>query len=279
MKVFQSPISSRPPLTTQTRLFGHLSNATELRQLGGIVEYVNMQLDRYSLDCLYIPLQVSPENLNQAIDGLLALRYFKGFTVTMPHKSEAAKICHTLLPNAFASSSVNAIRVEEDGTLTGESFDGLGILKAIESRRKLTSQTSILIYGAGGVGQAIAVALALAHIAKVDIVNRTHSKAILAAQKANSVSSFTKISAVEQFNLVDYDIIIQATSLGSGNGEGKIPLNLNTANNGCLIVEAVRTPEMTNLLLEASSLNLEFVGGNEMLLPQIDSIIHFLGMM
>ena len=278
MKTFESSAATRPPLTTQTQLFGHLSNATDLRQLGGIVEYINLQLDKCSLDSLYIPLQVSPENLNQVIAGMLALRYFKGFTVTMPHKIEAAKICNTLLPNALASSSVNAIRVEEDGSLTGESFDGLGILRAIEKRRKLTPETNILVYGAGGVGQAIAVSLAMSHIAKVDIANRTYAKAKLAAQNANIASGGTKARAVEYFDLADYHIIIQATSLGSGKGEGKIPFNLHAANNKCLIVEAVRTPEMTKLLHEASELGLEYIKGNDMLLPQIDSIMHFLRM-
>jgi shikimate dehydrogenase len=273
-----SPLGSRPSLTTQTKLFGHLSNATEYRLLGGVVDIINNELDKYSSDALYVPLQVSPDNLASVINGMISLRYFGGFTVTMPHKAEAAGFCHRLLPNALASSSVNAIRVEDDGSLTGESFDGLGMLKAIENCRLLTNSTNVLILGAGGVGQAIAVALATTDISNVHIKNRTYSKANVAAEKANTVSRDAKVKAIIDPQVDEYDIIIQATSIGSGNGTGSVPIDLRQAKSDCLIVEAVRTPEITNFLLDAQKLNLEYVKGNDMLLPQIHSIMQFLKM-
>jgi shikimate dehydrogenase len=271
-------MSHRPPLTTQTKIYGHFSNATEFRPLGGVVEYINTLLDECQADCLYIPLQVSPENLETAIRGLVSLRYFSGFTVTMPHKEKVALLCNLLMPNALGCSSVNAVKIEANGSLTGESFDGVGITKAIQNRRTLNNSTNILVYGAGGVGQAISVALTILNVGHVHIANRTLEKGIFAANQAKAVAQNTKITSGLDFNVKDFDIIIQATSVGSGSDNSVIPIDLKNVNKSSLIVEAVRTPEMTNFLLKAKDLGLEYVKGNEMLTPQIESIMSFLGM-
>jgi shikimate dehydrogenase len=271
-------MSRRPPLTTQTKIYGHFSNATEFRPLGGVVEYINRLLDECQADCLYIPLQVSPENLETAIKGLVSLRYFSGFTVTMPHKEKVASLCNSLMPNALGCSSVNAVKIEANGSLTGESFDGVGISKAIQTRRALNTNTNILVYGAGGVGQAISVALTVLNVGRVHIANRTLEKGIYAANQAKNVAKNTEITCGLDFNVKDFDIIIQATSVGSGSDTSMIPIDLEKVNKSSLIVEAVRTPEMTNFLIKAKDLGLEYVKGNEMLTPQIQSIMSFLGM-
>jgi shikimate dehydrogenase len=264
--------------TTQAKIFGHLSNATELRSLGGVVEFINTKLANALADSIYIPLQVSPENLGTVIDGMRSLRYFSGFTVTMPHKEPAYHFCDNILPNALGCTAVNAIRVEADGSLTGDCFDGQGFIHAIEQRRPITNQLQVLVYGAGGVGQAIVVALAAANVGTLHIVNRTATKAKKCAYNAIKVSNSINISYGNEYNLSNYDVIVQATSLGSGSSQEMVPIDFSLVKSSCLVVEAVRTPETTPFLDHAIQHGLEVIRGNQMLLPQIEKIIHFLGM-
>src|SRR5215467_13099415 len=111
----------RPPVSTTTRLYGHFAHQTEHRPQP-VVAVVNALLDQRGVDALYVPLQVPAEHFTAALAGLRHLRDFAGFTVTMPHKITAARLCDALLPNAQACGAVNAVRVAPDGRLIGETF-------------------------------------------------------------------------------------------------------------------------------------------------------------
>jgi shikimate dehydrogenase len=142
----------------------------------------NALFDRHGLDAIFVPLQVAAEHVAAAIAGMRHFRDFAGFCVTMPHKAAVAALCETLFPNAQACGVVNAVRVDPDGRLIGETFDGVGMAQALAVYRALNAATRVLLVGAWGVGQAIAVALALAGVGHLVITNRTQAKADALAQ-------------------------------------------------------------------------------------------------
>ena len=51
---------------------------------------------------------------------------FGGLTVTIPHKMAMTDLCDTLGPAARVSGAVNAVRLNADGTIFGDNFDGKG---------------------------------------------------------------------------------------------------------------------------------------------------------
>ena len=65
----------------------------------------------------------------------------------------AAELCDELLPNAQACGVVNGVRIDPDGRLIGETFDGIGMIKAIGEQRELDANTRVLLVGAGGVSE------------------------------------------------------------------------------------------------------------------------------
>jgi shikimate dehydrogenase len=140
----------RRPLTTTTRLYGHFADVTEQRPLTGPLALINALLDQRGVDALYVPFQVPADHCAAAIAGLRHLRYFAGFTVTMPHKGTAARLCDVLLPNAQACGVVNVVRIEPDGQLIGETFDGVAMVQALTAYRTLDATTRVLVVGAGG---------------------------------------------------------------------------------------------------------------------------------
>jgi shikimate dehydrogenase len=267
----------RPPVSTTTRLYGHFAHQTEHRPQP-VVAVVNALLDQRGVDALYVPLQVPAEHFTAALAGLRHLRDFAGFTVTMPHKITAARLCDALFPNAQACGAVNAVRVDPDGRLIGETFDGVAMVRAIRAYRTIDAATRVLLVGAGGVGQAIGVALGLAGVGALAITNRTQAKADDLAQKVRRAAPACDVTTPTACDPADFDIVINATSLGHVTGQGPLPLDVAQVSARALVADVVSEPEYTPLLQAAQARGLDIVRGIEMRDPQAEIIADFLGM-
>jgi shikimate dehydrogenase len=182
-----------------------------------------------------------------------------------------------LLPNAQACGVVNAVRIDPDGRLIGETFDGVGMVQAITAHRALDAATRVLLVGAGGVGQAIAVALALAGVGYLAITNRTQAKPDTLAQTVRRAAPTCTVEASSAVDPALFDIIINATSLGQ-NGQGPLPIEVSRVSGTALVADVVSVPERTPLLQAAQARGLGIVRGIEMMTPQIETVADFLGM-
>jgi shikimate dehydrogenase len=97
-----------------------------------------------ALDWAYVPCEVAPEGLRDAVAGLRALG-FAGANVTIPHKQAVAELC-----DAADGDSVNTL-VFRDGRLLGFNTDR-EIVAGIAARR-------VCLIGAGGAAKALLPAL------------------------------------------------------------------------------------------------------------------------
>lgn len=161
---------SHPPISGRTRLYGLFADPVGHLQTPAVL---NSLLDQRGVDAVFVALHVTAEHFAATVAGMRHLRNFAGYGVSIPHKPMAARLCDELLPNARACGVVNVIRVDSDGRWIGETLDGVGMVKAITAQRALNANTRVLLVGAGGVGRAIAVALALAGVGYLAIANRT----------------------------------------------------------------------------------------------------------
>jgi hypothetical protein len=137
----------RPPISGRTWFYGIFADPIAHAQTPAIL---NELLDRRGVDAVFVPFHVTAEHFAAAVAGIQHLRNFAGYGVGMPHKAMAACLCDVLLPNARACGVVNAVRIEPDGRLIGETFDGVGMVKAIAAQRILDANTRVLLVGAGG---------------------------------------------------------------------------------------------------------------------------------
>ena len=160
----------------------------------------NALLAQRGIDAVIVPLHVAAEHLATTVTGMRHLRNFAGYGVSMPHKEMAASLCDELLPHARACGVVNHIRVDSDGRWIGETFDGVGLVKALQAQCPLDAHTRVLLVGAGGTGRAIAVALALAGVGSLVITNRTQAKA---EEVATTVRRAVPTCAVEAGSAVE----------------------------------------------------------------------------
>jgi len=161
----------------------------------------------------YELLQVSPEKLETAV------RQFqrtggKGLNVTVPHKSEVAKLVDQMSERASTAGAVNTIAFR-GSEIYGDNTDGIGLLRDLSVNLGLHLEgANILILGAGGATRGIIGPLLEMQPAGLRIANRTLGKAQALADHFESQGPITAC----RFNVVPvgepYDLIINATSAG-----------------------------------------------------------------
>ena len=161
----------------------------------------------------YELLQVSPEKLQ------IAIRQFqrtggRGLNITVPHKSEVAKIVDRMSERAATAGAVNTLTFS-DGEIYGDNTDGIGLLRDLAVNLGVSLEGSrILILGAGGATRGIVGPLLEMQPASIRIANRTLGRA---QALADHFSQSGNVSAC-RFNVVPvtekYDLIINATSAG-----------------------------------------------------------------
>jgi shikimate dehydrogenase len=265
---------SRPPHSGRTRLYGLFADPVEYLQTPAVL---NALLAQHGVDAVCVALHVTAEHFAATVAGMRHLRNFAGYGVSMPHKTMAACLCDELLPNARACGVVNVIHVDLDGRWVGETFDGVGMVKALTAQRPLDATTRVLLIGAGGAGRAIAVALALAGGGYVAIVNRTQAKAEEVAHTVQRATPACVVEAGSAFDPAPFDIIINATILGL-HGQGPLPVDVARVSVTALVADVLMVPEMTPLLHAAQTRGLRIVRGSEMLSQQVEAAADFLGM-
>jgi shikimate dehydrogenase len=117
------------------------------------------------LDWAYVPLPTSPEQLGDAVRGLVAMG-FAGANVTIPHKRAVVDLCDELEPAVERSRSANTL-LFADGHVHGSSTDGLAVTSQVAAAGR-----RCLVLGAGGSAAAVAEALNEAGAAEVRLSSR-----------------------------------------------------------------------------------------------------------
>ncbi len=256
-----------------TKIYGLLADPiTHLKASSAI----NRLFARNRYNAICIPLHVKDADLHSSLNALRHIQNFSGFIISIPHKIAVASLCDNLLNNAQSCGSVNVIRKEDDGCLTGEMFDGIGMVNAISAKHPLQPDDKVLLIGAGGTGRAIACALASRGISHLAIANRTRSKATELARIMEQTFAGCKPEVVEEFDPTQYNIIVNATSQGLS-GKNSLSIDMAKVSESTLVADVIMTPEMTPFLKAAKDRGLKIVFGHEMMDCQGKSFIKFFG--
>src|SRR6266566_1769261 len=121
------------------------------------------------LRCHYQLIEVadaSREELKFLLEGVRRLG-FAGINVTFPYKEAVLDLLDELSPSAAMIGAVNTV-VVRDGRLIGYNTDTTGFARAV-APLLASSGNAVAVIGAGGVGKAIAFALASLEVADIRI--------------------------------------------------------------------------------------------------------------
>jgi shikimate dehydrogenase len=219
------------------------------------------------LRCHYQLIEIvgaSPHELKFLLEGVRRLG-FAGINVTFPYKEAVIDLLDELSPSAKMIGAVNTV-VVRDGRLIGHNTDTTGFSRAVSGLVTASAHGAVAVIGAGGVGKAIAFALASLGVSELRIFDRELAKAAyLAAQLQDQVSTSIPHS-VE-------DAVLGVAGIVNGSPVGMLP-NRGTPvpdallHAGLWVADAVYSPLWTPLLLAAKAKGAAVMTGRELAIYQ-----------
>jgi len=184
-----------------------------------------------------------------------------GINVTVPFKKEIISFVEKLSPEAKSTQSVNTIYLDND-TVIGHNTDINGFKLAIEDTKYDVENKNIFILGAGGVVPSIIYALYKMKVSSVTLSNRTKRNA------ENLKDLFKNLKIINWGELPDFDMIINATSLGL-NKDDKINLDFSKSKKkDKFFFDVIYNPVETNFLKTGKKLGNITENGKKMFIYQ-----------
>ena len=227
----------------------------------------NYWIKENNIDAMYDKKQLS-ENEIKGIITEVKNEKINGINVTVPFKKSVIPFLDELTQLAKETQSVNTI-FKKDNKIVGDNTDVVGFKQSLEYINYNVKNKKVFILGAGGVVPSILKALEKLGAAKVYISNRTK-------EKAKELESYYKISlgleTLDWGQSPDFDIIINATSLGLKNND-KIELDYNKHKpkffgKKKLFYDVIYNPDKTHFLLKGEELGNETTNGKMMFICQ-----------
>jgi shikimate dehydrogenase len=215
-----------------------------------------------SVDARYVTLEVEDAALADALRGLRALGV-RGANMTVPHKVAVVPMLDRLTEAARLAGAVNCIKRDGDA-LVGDNTDGKGFLSSL---RRVTDPAgkSAVVIGAGGAARAIVAELSLAGAARITVVNRTLATAEEIAAAVGAPCEAAQLT--EPWTVpADADIVVQATTVGMGDAEARLPLVW--AEGAGIAADVVIAPPRTAFLRDAEAAGRRTLDGLGMLVEQ-----------
>ncbi len=219
----------------------------------------------------YLTIEVKPENLAAAIAGARVMG-FQGINLTIPHKVAVMALLDEIAADAAMIGAVNTVRRSGD-RLIGENTDGKGFLRGVREDAGIDpAGKRVVILGAGGAARAIAVELALAQAAHIDVVNRgiERGQSLVADLGSRTGVSTAFIPWNQTYQVgAKVDILVNATSIGLYPDVDAMPdVALDDVAAHLLVCDVIPNPPNTPFLRAARARNLKTLDGLSMLVYQ-----------
>ena len=136
----------------------------------------------------------------------------KGLNITVPFKEDAWKLAQKHSDRAKRAGAVNTLRLEQDGSLYGDTTDGTGLVRDLTDNHHIAiNDKTILIIGAGGAVRGVIEALLERRPASILITNRTKEKAVQLAKDFSDLGNIDGCG-LDEISDHSFDIIINGTS-------------------------------------------------------------------
>lgn len=216
----------------------------------------------------YEAIELSPEGFAAGVEDLRAAGYV-GANVTVPHKVAALALADEASEAARAIGAANTLSFGPGG-IRADNTDAPGLIAALPGS---PVGKRALVLGAGGAARAAVWAL-LGAGAEVAVHNRTRAR----AEELVAELGGTVLDAPAPLPLSDYDILVNATSIGLAHGGAggdteaadlkAIGIAADEVPDRLVVVDLVYGTEATELSKLVGCGGAEFVDGLEILVHQ-----------
>jgi shikimate dehydrogenase len=219
------------------------------------------------LRCHYQLIEIAGagrEELKVLLEGVRRLG-FAGINVTFPYKEAVVDLLDEMSPGAAQIGAVNTV-VVRDNRLTGHNTDTSGFARAVTPLVAASSHGAVALIGAGGVGKAIAFALAGLGVAELRIFDSEPAKAARLAAQLEGHGKASVAHSIEDA-LRGVAGVINASPVGMlPNRSSPVPDHLLHA--GLWVADAVYSPLWTPLLTAAEAAGAAVMTGRELAIYQ-----------
>ncbi|HKP62378.1 MAG TPA: shikimate dehydrogenase [Polyangiales bacterium] len=236
----------------------------------------NRAFETLKIDARYVPFQVPPPHLPDAVRGLRALG-IRGANITLPHKTALIPLLDAIDETAQKIGAVNTLWREGD-RLLGTNTDAEGLTRSLLEAGVQLGEARATVLGAGGAARAAIVGLAQAGVRRLHVAARKLERAQALIDDLRPKLGPTELSALtlETAELTrafaETDLLIQATSATLESDPQAEPfarsLPLHSLPKSAVVTDLVYRPIDTALLRAAAALHLTTVDGLGMLLHQ-----------
>ncbi len=272
-RLAQSEIRAPGTISGRTRLYGIVGDPIAQVASPGLF---NAMFEGERLDAVLVPFHVAVDDLSAWWHGVSATRNLEGLVVTVPHKPSMSNLVDRLGERGREAGTINAIRREPDGAWLGDMFDGYAcVQRLLGDARKLDGQ-SVLQVGTGGVGRAIAFALASAGIAAITLHDRDMASARRLETDLRTAYAGLEVEIGEPA-AQDHGIIINCTPLGMG-PEDPYPIDPKSLHGDMLAIDVILEPDISPFLAAARGLGCATLNGREIVEANFEAIRSFFGL-
>ena len=198
----------------------------------------NYWFKKYKIDANYSTIEIENSELPKIIKRIKN-KDLTGINITLPYKQKIVPHVDILINDAEITSSVNTIYLDDRGTIVGENTDVFGLQAAYLKEVDNIYNKSAIVIGAGGVSPSVILSLEKSGVKDVSITNRTEDKCIFLKKKFKYLKIINWQNIKEE--LKNFDIIINATSLGLKNGED-FDFNFDKVKDDSIYIDTIYNP-------------------------------------
>ena len=203
----------------------------------------NYWLKENNIDAIYDKRKLDDDEIKNIISEVKEQK-IDGINVTVPLKKAVIPFLDELSPEAKNTQSVNTIYFQ-NGSAVGHNTDIAGFELAIKHAKYDVSNKEVFILGAGGVAPSIIYSLKKMKAAKISLTNRTREKA------ENLKNLFKEIEIIDWGERIDFDMIINATSVGLKKNEDKLKFDYSANGPNKFFYDVIYNPSETLFLKRA----------------------------
>ena len=259
-------------ITGTTQLIVHLGYPTEAFKAPMIY---NPWFEARGIDAVVVPMGVQAADYPHVLAALARLTNLRGALVTMPHKMTTLGLVAEASPAARIAGACNALLKRADGSWFGDQFDGAGFVRGVERKGLRIAGVRTLVAGAGGVGSAIAAALAAAGAGELMLFDQRPAAAL--ALRDRLLQHHPELVVGTGSNdPAGFGLVVNATPLGMCAGD-PLPFDVDRLAPATFVGEVVMASEITPLLRAARERGCRVQAGSDMLFEMIPAYLEFFG--
>jgi shikimate dehydrogenase len=243
--------------------------------LRALVEIYNPWFASRGINAVVVPMGVRSENYAAFLRPLFRLSNIRGALVTMPHKATTVGLLDEVAVAVQLAGSCNAILRRSDGSLYGDLFDGIGFVRGVKRKGFNFSGADCLIVGTGGVGSAIAAAIATEDPGSIGLFDIDAAAAERLATRLHRHFPGLAVGLRDN-DPTGYHLVVNSTPLGIAAGD-PLPFDPARLDADAFVGDVVLTAELTPLLKLAAHRGCQHLIGTDMLFEQIPAYLEFFG--